>query len=101
MFASCYVPGNDSITFAITADFQFWMINTSTADINLAACEIFGVGLGSFSEVGIGQVIAVVECSSAKNYFLRLDSCARCGAKLWGQVLGLEHGFRCGTHGFC
>lgn len=54
VFASCYLAGNDSITIAITADFQCWFLNTSQTAITLSACELFGFGIGSFSDVATG-----------------------------------------------
>ena len=54
VLASCYLAGNDSITITITADFQCWFLNTSQTAIALNACELFGFGLGSFSDVATG-----------------------------------------------
>lgn len=50
------MSGVEKVVFAITADFECWMINSCDSQADLQACELFGFGLGSFNEVGTGQI---------------------------------------------
>lgn len=54
------MSGVEKVVFAITTDFECWMINSLDSRADLAACELFGFGLGSFSEIGAGQVHVMI-----------------------------------------
>eukprot|EP00435_Cladocopium_sp_Y103_P038613 s4346_g10.t1 len=52
LYATCKLASNDAVTVTLTADFQCWLVNDGDTAVALPACELFGFGLGSFSEIG-------------------------------------------------
>ena len=63
LFASCKLTANDSVTVALTGEYECWLLNDADESVQLAACELFGFGLGSFNEIGASNGLRPTEWS--------------------------------------
>ena len=53
--ATC--PLKPNVKMIITKTFELYLRNTSDTDVQLTAGELFGYGLRSYSEVGLGRAV--------------------------------------------